>query len=334
MKILYTGPFRLGSLTESRRQALLALGHEVIGLDQAPYLDQGPYLFRKAQLHLLIGPGIIAYNRDIIGHAREVKPDLIYIDAGSYLWPKTLLALRSTGARVVHYTSEYLGFRTYWYRHFFKAVDLYDVHIITNRLNLPTLELKGARKIIMTEFGYDPLLHWPLRLTPEEKSRYQADAVFIGHWEPTTERMIVALREQGIAVKVWGSGWGKARRLNDRNFICPIFREEYTKALSASKICLCFLSKWNRNQSAGRTFEIPAVGGFLLAERTDDHLSYFEEGKEAEFFSSPEELVEKARYYLLHEKKRQEIARAGHERCLKSRYTHQDRVRQILEAIG
>lgn len=333
MKILYTGPFRLGSLTETRRQALVALGHEVVGIDQVPYLDRGPYLLRKAQLHLLIGPGIVAYNRDVINYAREVKPNFVYIDTGSYLWHETVVALRSTGARLVHYTSEYFGFQTYWYRHLFKAVDFYDVHVITNCLNEPLLVEKGAKNIVMTEFGYDPLLHRPPQLTQEDKNRYESDAVFVGHWEPTTEKMIVALRKAGIAAKVWGPGWRKARGLYDRNLIRPIFGEEYVKVLAASKISLCFLSKWNKNQSAGRTFEIPAVGRFLLAERTAEQISYFEESKEAEFFGSREELIDKALYYLTHEDEREAIARAGHERCLKSGYTHEDRVRQILEAI-
>jgi glycosyltransferase involved in cell wall biosynthesis len=263
----------------------------------------------------------------------ENKLELIYIVQAGYLWSETVVALRSTGARVVHYTSDYFGFREYCYRHLFRAVHLYDAHVITNLLNKPILEGKGATKIIVTEFGYDPTLHRPQCLTSEEKSKYQSEAAFVGHWEPTTEQMIVRLRESGISVKVCGQGWKKARLLKDRTPIRPIPVEEYVKSLAATKIGLCFLSKWNRNRSAGRTFEIPAVGRFLLAERTPDHLSYFEEGKEAEFFSSAKELVEKAKYYLDHEDEREAIARAGHERCVRSGYTHQDRVKQTLEAI-
>ena len=334
MKILYTGPFRLGSLTESRRRALIALGHEVVGLDQVPYLENWPYLLRRAQLHLLIGPGIVAYNRAIIDLAGESAVDLIYIDQGAYLLPKTVRALTSIGTRVVHYTSEYLDFRTYWYRHFFKTVDLYDAHVITNCLSKNVLETRAAKKIIMTEFAYDPLLHRPPQLTPQERNRYEADVVFVGHWEPTTEQMIVALCKQGITVRVWGPGWRRARSLADRGSIRPIYGEEYIKVLAASKICLCLLSKWNRNRSASRTFEIPAVGGFLMAERTPDHVSYFEEGREAEFFLSPEELIDKTQHYLAHVEKRKAVARAGHERCLTSGYTHRDRVKQIIEAIA
>lgn len=334
MKILYTGAFRVGSMTEARRQALHAMEHEVVEVDRAPYLDRGSYLQRKAAMHLLIGPGIAAYNLDLMQRARDSRPEMIYVDGATYLRPGAVAALRSTGERVVHYTSEYLGFRTYLYRHFFKVVPLFDVHVITNPLIKPILKEKGAKKVLLSEFGYDPILHRPLHLTPEDQRRYQAEAIFVGHREPATERMIVALRGAGIPVKVWGPGWWKGQTLQDRYEIQPIYGEEYVKALAGAKIGLCFLSKWNHNQSASRTFEIPAIGSFLMAERTADHLSYFEEGKEAEFFSSPEELVDKARYYLAHEDEREAIARAGHERCITSGYTQQDRMREILEAIA
>ena len=333
MRILYTGSFRKGSYTESRRQALHSLGHEVVELDQVPYLYRGSYVLQKTQCHLLIGPGIVAYNHDLVRLARETNPNLIYIDQVVYLWPRSVEALHNGGSRLVHHTSEYFGFRTYLYRHFFKTVHLYDVHVITNSLCRSVLSRKGAKRIVRDEFGFDPRLHKPWRLTDEEKREYQSDATFVGHWELETERMIATLRGAGIAVKVWGPGWRRATSLKDRHSIRPLFGEEYIKQLVASKICLGFLSKWNHNQSASRTFEIPAVGGFLLAERTEDHLSYFTEGKEAEFFSSPEELFQKARYYLTHEDERTSIAEAGHERCLQSGYTHQDRVEQILGKI-
>lgn len=330
MRILYTGPFRRGSVTESRRKGLLELGHEVVGLDQTLYFDRGPSILRKIQLHSLIGPGISSYNRDLLCLARQCRPDLIYIDVGCYLWPHTVASLRACGAKLVHYTSDYLGFRGYFYRHFFPAIALYDAHVISQPLCRPILERHGARRIIMTHFGYDPELHVPCQ---DEPLAPGSDAIFVGHWEPSTEANISALRKAGIQVRVCGSGWGRARSLADRREIKPLPSNEYSRAISASKLGLCFLSKWNHNTSAGRTFEIPAIGTFLLAERTDDHSSYFTEGAEAEFFSSPDELISKARRYLSDKTARQAVAAAGRRRCLSSGYSQRERMQEVLDGL-
>jgi spore maturation protein CgeB len=71
-----------------------------------------------------------------------------------------------------------------------------------------------------------------------------------------------------------------------------------------------------------------------LADRTEEHLSLFEEGVEAEFFSTDEEFVDKARYYSDHEQERLKIAEAGRRRCLRSGYSYDDRIRQILSRAG
>jgi len=77
----------------------------------------------------------------------------------------------------------------------------------------------------------------------------------------------------------------------------------------------------NYNQTAARSYEIPACGTFLLAMRTPQHLESYVEGREAEFFETPDELVRKARFYLDHDAERRAIARAGHERCVGDQYT-------------
>ena len=71
----------------------------------------------------------------------------------------------------------------------------------------------------------------------------------------------------------------------------------------------------------------------MLAERTREHLELFEEGKEAEFFSSNEELLDKVRFYLAHPQQRKRIAAAGRRRCLENGYSNQDRLKWMLEKV-
>lgn len=333
MKILYTGSCRVGSLTEARRLALLSLGHEVVTVDRSIYLDSGPAWLRKVKLHLHLGPGMAEYNSILCEKVNAFNPDLIYIDHGLSLWPETIRQLAKHSARLVHFTSEYFKVNEYTYRHFYKVVDQFDAHVITNSLVIPKLREMKARKIILSEFAYDPLLHLPPVWKPGEEKQYSNDVIFIGHWEPATEKIIAHLRGEGIHVCVRGPGWHKAKRLEDRMSIRPVFGEDYVKLIAGAKIGLGILSKWNKNQSMSRTFEIPAIGSFLLAERTDEHCSYFEEGKEAEYFSSFDEIVEKSKFYLNNELRRKEIAIAGWQRCLRSGYRHEDRMQKILDDI-
>jgi spore maturation protein CgeB len=333
LRILYAGPLKPFTTTDARCFALTSLGHNVRQINQWQFLEAGPRLTQKLQLHLLYGPGPRAYNQALVANARESRPDLVWIDQGGLITPQTVRTLARLGAPVLHYTSDLLEHRRYWFRHYFRAISHYDVHVITNSLNRPLLERRSARQIVMSEFGFDPRVHRPTTLTPAERRSYEADAVFVGHWEPASERLVAALRGSGVHVKVWGPGWNRSG-LEDASWITAAYGEEYVKVVAAAKICLCFLSKKNRNQSAGRTFEIPAIGGFLLAERTTDHLAYYTEGQEAEFFGSAEELVAKATHYLKHESAREMIANAGRLRCLQSGWRHQDRCRAILDQCG
>ena len=79
--------------------------------------------------------------------------------------------------------------------------------------------------------------------------------------------------------------------------------------------------------------EIPACGAFMLAERTREHLRLFEEGKEAAYFGSNEELLEKVHYYLNHEDERSTIASAGRQRCLDGGYSHHERLKYMLSVV-
>jgi spore maturation protein CgeB len=188
----------------------------------------------------------------------------------------------------------------------------------------------------------------------------------VGGWEPRRERLLSAASEATSDVAVWGYGWNIAqrRRLDPlralrlgrltpgrsvylgapHQRLAPalragegssgeIYEERYASVVAGSQIALGFLRELNPDQHTTRSFEIPAMGGFMLADRTEDHREFFEEGKEAEYFSSDDEFRDKVRFYLGNESARQGIARAGHYRCMTSGYSYDDRIRKVMNEL-
>lgn len=123
---------------------------------------------------------------------------------------------------------------------------------------------------------------------------------------------------------MWGPMWMCAALFGSVPRFCVkeggVWGEHYVNALASFKIGLGLLSKYIPEQHKTRTFEIPAPGSFLLAERTSEDLEYFSEGDEAKYFGSMDELVDKMELYLNNEMARRMIAGKGRERCLKSGY--------------
>ena len=93
-----------------------------------------------------------------------------------------------------------------------------------------------------------------------------------------------------------------------------------------------FLSR-KRKQLKGRNFEVPGCRGFLLTDSTDELKNYYEDGKEIIIFKDVKDLISKTKYYLEHEKEREQIAQAGYNRTIKE-HTYEKRFEEIFKVIG
>ena len=78
-----------------------------------------------------------------------------------------------------------------------------------------------------------------------------------------------------------------------------------------------------------RAMDIMGCGGFLLTNYQEDFLEHFEPGVDYVYYSSCEELLELAEYYMNHEEERLEIARNGYHR-VKTGHTYRNRVEYLL----
>jgi spore maturation protein CgeB len=81
-----------------------------------------------------------------------------------------------------------------------------------------------------------------------------------------------------------------------------------------------------------RIFDIMSVGGFVMTDYREDAAGLFEEDREIVMFRSPEELLDKADYYLSHERERQQIGYNGY-RKVKENYSYRAQLNKILKIL-
>lgn len=81
-----------------------------------------------------------------------------------------------------------------------------------------------------------------------------------------------------------------------------------------------------------RVFDIMSMGGFVLSDRQKEIPELFEEGREIVTYGTPEELIDKADYYLRHEDERAKIAASGC-RKVKERHTYESRLDKIISIL-
>ena len=211
--------------------------------------------------------------------------------------------------------------------------------------------------------GSAEAVHRPLSPASQSLSdQFRSDVSFVGGWDPRRERILGAIADKvDCDLKIWGYGWdhlhdgrwtprrayrlrllaGKEPfeireipRLSARLQGPEVYGDAYAWALSGARISVGFLRQVWPDQHTTRTFEIPACASLMIADRTDEHQMFFEEGQEADFFSSEEELLDKVRFYLTNEALRERIALRGYQRCVDSGYSYRSRLEVALAGLG
>ncbi|NQW00555.1 MAG: glycosyltransferase [Rhodospirillales bacterium] len=344
-RILFVGDLNFYAKGASRLKAMEDLGIRVIGLPHtaqgdpatgAPGLSFYERLAWKLGVHIDSGQ----VNRKIPAIAALEKPDLLWIEKGNMISRATLKAVRdrSPGTKIIGYSDDDMFNPLNHTRAYVRTLPHYDLVFTTKSYNAHADELPalGAKRVVMVDKAYDPDQHKLLPLTAAERAELAADVSFIGSYAPERGEVLNFLAANGISVVVWGNGWGRftaaSPRLTIKNQALVNSPENlrFTKAINASRINLGFLRKVNRDLQTDRSIEIPASGGFLLAERSPEHERLFEDGREAVYFDSNAELLDKIRHYLAHEDTRAAIATAGHARSRASGYSHRDRMAEML----
>jgi spore maturation protein CgeB len=357
MRILFLGQISPGQTSLMRMRAFERLGHIVRGVHTVELWTRASWLMRQVQKQLQRGSIVDEINCSVLECACEFRPNLVWAEKQEFLRAETIEELRKLDARCVHFTPDPY-FSVDWKRTQLmdKAMGAFDALVYCKSYEGKQYEMLG-KAVVYMPLGYCDEVHRPL---PSKDARWNCAVGFLGGWEPRRERLLHAVAAAGVDLKIWGGYWdvlrdgkwtlrrhiilrqlsgGDSFRFHRDELLSrayqggEVYEDDYARALTGSKISIGFLRKAWPDQHTTRTFEIPACGSMLLADRTQEHQEFFEEGKEAEFFDSCEELVEKTKFYCSNDSARKRIAMGGYKRCIKDGYAYVHRLNMALHAL-
>ena len=120
-------------------------------------------------------------------------------------------------------------------------------------------------------------------------------------------------------------------RLNHVEIMPPICSErELHDTFKKSKINLNISLKGIEGGTPQRIMDALAAGGFVMTNYCPETADLFREDEEIVMFRSPEELVEKADYYLKNDREREQIAHKGYQKVMRC-YTYERKIKGLLE---
>ncbi len=303
-------------------------------VDEARIFGGGRSLARRIGRRILAGHLRRALNEALRRAARTFKPNLVLIIKGTYVFPETLAEIkRATGALLVNYATDD-PFNSRTCPHYVaESIPLYDVYACTKRAIMGDVSRAGCPHVVYVPFGYKPEVHFSeVPSTPAERARFGADVAFVGGCDGDRVPYFAALDRAmpDLKLALYGGYWNRDPWLR-RHWRGFVFGRDFRLAVCGAKMNVNLVRRANRDGHVMRSFELPACGAFVLAERTAEHQELFAEDREVAYFGSPDELARKIEYYLSRGDERAAIAERGRRLVTGGGHTYKDRLLAIID---
>lgn len=254
-------------------------------------------------------------NEKFINILKKEKPDYIMLFlVWDEFYPETLVKIKEIlpnskvfqwngddDIKFDNYTIPYSAVIDYQFisqLHFTKKYDNYD---------LPWFDVLGAD---IEKFKHIPSL----------KKKY--GVAFVG--TPKGERLeyMRYLLKNKVDFVLAGGGWKEYPEFKDR-YLGQLSDEDFVKLINQTKINICFSKNYfSSPHLLERSLQVNACKSFALTGYVDGYFEKFTEGVDFASFKTKEELLEKIKYYLKHEKEREKIGTNAYNKVI-NKYSNQ-----------
>ena len=264
----------------------------------------------------------------------QENPDIIWVFKGMEIFPETLKWIRSRGIILVNYNPDnpfLFSGKGSGNGNITNSIGLYDVHFTYDRNILQQLEQRYNAKTYLLPFGYD--------LSESDYGKYAAQAevvkaCFLGNPDDQRAAFLSEIAEE-LPLDVYGHNWERFLRHPNVTICEPVYREELWSALRRYRVQINLMRPHNPESHNMRSFEVPGVGGILLAPDTSDHRMFFKEGEEIFIYKNVSACIEQAKHLLSIGKDKADTIRTyARRRSVESGYSYESRAEQVLDHLN
>ena len=273
-------------------------------------------------------------NTELRKQIVEVDPDVLFIFKGMEIFPESLKWARLMGIKTYNYNPDnpfLFSGRGSGNSNITASIGLYDAHFTYNLKVKSEMESSFDIPTYWIPFGFDlsEIVYESLMLEAEINK-----ICFVGNPDRHRIQFLKELADNGFIIDLYGVNWQRFIQHKNISIHAPVFADEMWSILRKYRVQLNPLRIHNLDSHGMRSFEIPAVGGIMLAPRTSEHQMLFTEGKEAFYYSSTEEAMNHIKKLLsLNQGEADKIRRNARLRSVSSGYGYKNRAKEILDII-
>jgi spore maturation protein CgeB len=294
---------------------------------------RGPRLLRKLKWNFMDRRPIrlSAFSRAVVNGCKDARPMILIATGNAPLTDSALRRLRELGIMCVNYSTDdpwNPSHRAEWY---LRALKQYNLVFTPRRANIDDFLGLGCAEVRYLPFAYDDELFGPVASSPDTQPH---DVLFVGGADRDRATFMSRFMRSGLVPALVGQYWGRYPEIRKSDLGIKS-AGEIQLLTAAAAVNLCLVRHANRDGNVMRSFEIPAVGGFMLVEDTSEHRALFgDEGKHVLYFDTPEKAAAKAKWALANPTERRRMATQAHELIVHGKHTYRDRLLQMVVAVG
>ena len=258
--------------------------------------------------------------------ACKFKPDLVFCSRTNKLAKQVMMIKKKFPEVIACVWNVDTRYNINYWERLFSLIKTCDYYFVVASKLIPEWRKINPNTFWLPQGVQNESYNKPNTITEKDEAKYSSDVSWAGKGREGFHKIRGPFLDTIIQAKIDFKQWGCAGNPK-------IYNEDHNKMVSLSKINLA-ISGWPKNEkyTSVRNYKILGAGGFLLELYRKGIYEIFPENI-FDCYKSPDDLVEKIRYWLKNERERKEYAERGY-KWVHENATYTHRIKMALEYMG